>query len=413
MKHPFLSGLCSVMLLLVLSGCWDHYELNNMAIVSGIAIDAGKHDKYKVTLEVINPGEMTSKKLSGNMPSVVYSYEGKSVVEAIRRINTGIPRKMLYSHIQLVVVSEEIAREGLLSFLDYFESNREFRENVNFVMTHGSPAEDTLKISHPMVRVSSFKIVSQMELGEKEWGSDPMIKLRDFILAWQSDTKEPLLGAIRVKGDVQKGNQITNMRKIEPSALVELAGSGVFHHNQLLGFLSLGDTRNVLWVQGKLKQSVLTFGCGEPGKMGSYNVINSSTKKKVNYTDGKLKIDISISIQSYISFMECKVRLSDNQEISRLQKQIEAYMEDQIKGTVSKVQHKYKADIFGFGDLLDIQQHQQYNKLKSNWSPVFEDADVKVKVTANIRQSGITTDSFLLKAPMVRPENEQEATEPD
>ena len=46
-----------------------------------MAIDKGKNEKYKLTIEAINATELNDKTAGGNSPSVVYSLEGNTVEE--------------------------------------------------------------------------------------------------------------------------------------------------------------------------------------------------------------------------------------------------------------------------------------------------------------------------------------------
>ena len=41
-------------LLLFLTGCYNYYELNDLAIVTGIGIAYSNHE-YEVTVEIVNP----------------------------------------------------------------------------------------------------------------------------------------------------------------------------------------------------------------------------------------------------------------------------------------------------------------------------------------------------------------------
>ncbi len=48
-------------LVLLLTGCWNRRELNELAIAVGMGID--KHgDQFRVSVQVVDPGEAASKK---------------------------------------------------------------------------------------------------------------------------------------------------------------------------------------------------------------------------------------------------------------------------------------------------------------------------------------------------------------
>ncbi len=51
-------SVCSILLLL--TGCWDKVELNEISIVTGIAIEKGEKGKFLVTVETINAPQLSA-----------------------------------------------------------------------------------------------------------------------------------------------------------------------------------------------------------------------------------------------------------------------------------------------------------------------------------------------------------------
>lgn len=66
---------------------------------------------------------------------------------------------------------------------------------------------------------------------------------------------------------------------------------------------------------------------------------------------------------------------------------------------ILKCQKDLESDIFGFGATFHRQQAKYWkeNKLEKNWLGVFPDVPVKVEVKANIRRSGLISDSIQIK----------------
>ena len=67
---------------IILCGCWNYREIDNLAIVAGIAIDKDMvTNKYILTTEVITT---QSQGVSSIISSELYSSEGDSVFGAVR-----------------------------------------------------------------------------------------------------------------------------------------------------------------------------------------------------------------------------------------------------------------------------------------------------------------------------------------
>lgn len=61
-KRFFLVSI-SLALILLLTGCWNRNELNELSIVLAMGIDK-KDDLYEVSLQVVNPNQMSRKQSS-------------------------------------------------------------------------------------------------------------------------------------------------------------------------------------------------------------------------------------------------------------------------------------------------------------------------------------------------------------
>ena len=97
----------------------------DISIVTGLAVDKGKNEKYKLTVETINDTELNKKTAGGNSPSVLYALEGNTVDELVQKMNIGLTRNLIYSHMRVLVISKDIASSGMMEFIDSFERGRD------------------------------------------------------------------------------------------------------------------------------------------------------------------------------------------------------------------------------------------------------------------------------------------------
>ena len=101
---------------MILSGCWDHRELSEITVVVGMAVDKNKDNQYRLTVEGINAKELNPKTASGFAPSIVFTLEGETLAELTRKMNIGISKHLIYSHMKVLVISEEVLKEGMIYF---------------------------------------------------------------------------------------------------------------------------------------------------------------------------------------------------------------------------------------------------------------------------------------------------------
>lgn len=92
---------CIPLLLLpmLLSGCWERKELNELAFVLGLGLDKAE-DGYKVSMQVVIPSSITSQSAGGSggsgVPVVLYSFKVKTIYESLRKFNLFAPVLLIW-----------------------------------------------------------------------------------------------------------------------------------------------------------------------------------------------------------------------------------------------------------------------------------------------------------------------------
>jgi spore germination protein KC len=386
--------LCCFVFLFSLSGCWDYKELNQVAIITGMAIDKGEKRRYRLTVEKLDSMELSPQQSSGNTPTVVHSLEGNSIPEIAQRMNVGLSKKMIFSHMRTAVISDKVAKKGIMQFFDYLERYREIREDFNVVIAKDVPASDILKVSYPIQKASTLKLHMQLGNAYDEWGSDPDVRKKDIIASWTSEGRQPVVALVTIRGNPKKGNSVDNMKLLAPAAIVELVGMGVFKNEKLIGNLSVYDTRNYLWTQNKIKVTELSIPC-EKNKSVSVRVFRSNTKVKARVQRQIPHFSIHIDTEAQLTGSQCAEDMDKTKTYDELEKVTQKYIENIVASTIKKVQTTYKSDIFGFGDEMKHGDYQYYKKVRGHWDQEFSRATIDVKASVTLRRSGIRTKSFL------------------
>ncbi len=379
----------------LLTGCWDSQELNEVSIVTGLAIEKGEDKKFRLSVEVINASEFAHNGGTGDAPSIVFSMEGDSVSELADKMNKGFIRKLIYSHTRVLVIDEELARTGLVGFLDFFERSGEIRNDFNILITRGVKASDIIKITYPTQKSPSMKVSSQSETFMREWGGDPHIRLTDFVEALVSNGRHPVAASISVEGEPHKGKTVDNNKNLDLDAIVVFDGLALFKNDKLQGFLTLEDSRNYMWMKD-LENTTLTIPCSE--KEDNYSdirIIHSKPEKTVRYKGDIPEITITIKAEANLQGTQCGEELSKIDTYKNLEKELSKNIESTIFNTVTKVQEEYGIDIFGFGEDLRRQDYQKYKQVEKEWDKEFSKAEINVAADTFIRRSGIRSDSFL------------------
>ena len=87
---------------ILLTGCWNYRELNDLAIVSGIGIDKDE-DGYVVSFLISNAENIVIEDNTIAEP-VLMTGRGKNIIEAISEIDSHCPNEIYMGHISVLVV---------------------------------------------------------------------------------------------------------------------------------------------------------------------------------------------------------------------------------------------------------------------------------------------------------------------
>ncbi|RAU91419.1 Ger(x)C family spore germination protein [Paenibacillus sp. YN15] len=383
--------LIAILLAVSTAGCWDYTELSDIFFVVGMAVDKGTPPfKYKMTVECIVPSEYDKTTGGRTAPSQLYSMQGNTIADLSRKMNIGLGRELVYSHMQLLAISESIAREGDLQFFDYLERSRESRDTFNVVVVKGRQAEEVLKITNPTEKYATGKLSKQLQSAAKEWGSDPDVRLSDLLNARMSPGKGSVAAAVSVSG-APDGSK-ANMESSLPLSNSIITGLAVLRDMKLLGFMDVRDTRSYLWLRGGLRNTSVTASCAE-GKDFTIRIVKSSTKVKASHEGQTPRFHVTIRVDSFLEMTECPNALTAS-ALKEYAQHAEAAVAEDIRQTLKKAQVTHKTDIFGFGSQMYRQQPKFFKPIREDWNTYFARAEITVETHVRIRRVGLNTNSI-------------------
>ncbi|MGI6530302.1 MAG: hypothetical protein ACOX3J_11615 [Clostridia bacterium] len=147
LKHSLVITIIALMLLIVLTSCFDANEVDDMIYIVCVGVDRGVADKWRITLQYENMKESSPQSQGGgssssasssdegqeqqgeqeetpkdrveDQGSISYvSIDAPSFFAGIDMLNTSISRKISFMHLQFIVFSHELATcDELASFL--------------------------------------------------------------------------------------------------------------------------------------------------------------------------------------------------------------------------------------------------------------------------------------------------------
>ena len=236
--------------MLLLTGCWDRKELNEIGIVAAIAVDKDPETgEYLFTSQVLKPAAESTNTPSPENPYLMVSTTGKTIFEAIRKTNQIVDRQGFYAHNKVIVISEELAKEGLLPILDSFQRGKEVRGYVWICIAKDTTARkilETKTVGVSRIPANFLKSLLENTTNQLNSISSNMLEYYKEVLGGGID---PVLGVLLIE-DKKERSQDKN---------VKLTGGAIFKKDKLIDYLNESETRGFRWVTGDIDSGALAL----------------------------------------------------------------------------------------------------------------------------------------------------------
>jgi spore germination protein KC len=343
---------------------------------------------------VVDPGEVSiSARGGGRAPVTTYDEKGKHLFEAVRRMTTVSPRKLYWSHLQMLVISEEVAKDGLNNILDFFTRDNEFRKDFYIVVSKNIQAKEILRNLTSIEKIPAHKMRSSLETSERAWAPTVAIQLDELISSLTSDGINPILTGISIHGNGPKGESVENVQRIQPFARLKYKNIAVFKKDKLIGWLNENESKGYNYIMNNVRSTVGHIPCEKKGEL-VVEIIRSKTKIKGRVVNGKPKIDILVSSEANIGEVSCHVDLTKPDAITQLEKNTDKVNVDTVKNAINKAK-ELGVDVFGFGEVIHRTDPKAWKSLKNNWDEEFVQVPVTIHSEFKIRRTGAVNQSFL------------------
>lgn len=133
--------LCMIIPMIFISGCFDASEPDDLAYVVAMGLDKGPEDNLIITLLLAvpiavgvgpEPGEIEK---STNIVTVA----APTILGGINVINSLISKRVNFAHAKLIVISKDLAEQGIEKIINTFIRFREFRPDTYLGITKAVP----------------------------------------------------------------------------------------------------------------------------------------------------------------------------------------------------------------------------------------------------------------------------------
>ncbi|MFW5992360.1 MAG: Ger(x)C family spore germination protein [Halanaerobiaceae bacterium] len=383
----------AILLLLIISltGCWDQRDPENIALVLVGGYDYNPEtDMYKIITQIESPLVAPEGGEGGRNDKPPYwtvSAWGYSPIDAVTNIKKKVSRRLSYSHMHLLILSETIAKEkGVVPVLDALYRTRESRPVLNIAVVSGD-VEELLSTEIPIAVTNGLGLLSLINITEREIGTAVEISGREFINRLSRQGFDPV--ATHLELNKQKTDESSKENMHPP---VKIAGLASFNDRFLSGFFNERETRGWKWIFGLNKIGFLNF--PYPGEEIYQNLVTVKTLSVKpalipeidnNQPLIKIKIEAKGRIESITGQAEIGENITD---LRRMEKRLAEVIRNDINDAVTRAK-ELRSDVFGFENAFYREKYRYWEMVDNKKDLFFLEVPVEIIVKTSIDSSGL------------------------
>lgn len=398
--------LILVLCLPFLTGCYDAVSIETLAYVIAVGIDKGENNNLKLSFQIAalsnassNDGGSSSQYKSASVISVDCS----TIDHGINLINSYISKKINLSHCKAIIISEDLAYDGLSEYIFTFVNNIEVRPNCN-VLISKCTANDFLNMFQPSLESVSARYYELILNSSSYSGYIDNIYLADFYEKILDTTSQAstLLVNINDKSlhtqDINSenklnGNYLAGETPINSTSKTEIMGLTAFKEDKLVGELNNLETLCHLIVTNKLEKGIIVI----PNPFNTQSNISLSiglyrdTSISAELVNNFPYISCNISIKANVTSMDYTIDLSDSENLKFLEECLNEYLEENISSYLYKTSKEFKSDIVGFGRCFLPKYLTWLDWCDTDWLNNYENSTFKINVSSNVESGYLYT----------------------
>lgn len=378
--------------MLLLTGCWDRKEIEDMGFVMAIGLDPAPGGKVAVTFQVaipraiVNASGGSGGQAGPNTPPVlVERMEGKTVFEAVRDLEQFTNRRISLVQLRLVVFGSDLAEQGLAEHIGVLVRNRQVRQTV-MVMVADSKAEEVLELNPAMEKDPSLYLQDLTRRAYERTARAPRVNLHDFLVAYETLDHEPMAPLVH--------RRITTpgLTGVKRDTKPELSGTAVFRRDKMVCRLSPEETEMILMMTGRSRAFVQNITPpGSPETLMTVEMSAASRRVRVDLSGPQPVFTVHVVTEGEIREAE---RLPPAMVTPQALGDLGHAAGDQIRqraaAAIQRLQQECRSDLLGLGRVMRVRFIDHPSWVAYKWPDHFPKSKVTVEVETHIRRMGLT-----------------------
>ncbi|AEF93580.1 germination protein, Ger(x)C family [Desulfotomaculum nigrificans CO-1-SRB] len=366
----------------LVSGCVEHKDINELDLVQGAVFDYNKHDqRYEVHVQIANNAAFNRGTTGGGQTQQTFFIcdgAGNTVIEAIRDVSKNVNKRLFWSHCDVYIVGEELARRGIFPLIDFLMRDNEIREASLFFVSQ-APLTELMSVKNVGAQVPLQTIKNMIDVGLSSHGTTFKKRIIELYQDLFTDNSCYVVPVVSVrepnkksKGDIPK---------------FHVSGAAVFKGDKMIGQLTPLEVRSYSFIANQIKDTVIPTMVQD--KKETMEVIGSRAEIKPHIAGGRVSFTIKVKPRINYGEVAQPVNLADPGFARKTEQAFNETLRKELINSINRAK-EMKADYFGLARQVQMADKELWKSVKDIWSEeVFPDVPINVEVDSKLIRTGL------------------------
>ncbi|HIW33206.1 MAG TPA: Ger(x)C family spore germination protein [Candidatus Paenibacillus intestinavium] len=379
----------TILILLLVSGCWSSREIENLSLYLGIALDKGESSEQEiqineeggdfpnkhlltVTVQIAPPqsvkasNDSNSSKLYNNITQT-----GDSLLEILREFAIRQNRPVIAHHLKVVIISSELTQElHMNEYIDFMLKDNDIRPNCLIFISTGKAVE-VLSFNEPGIIPATYikNLLDNHTRSNRILQSVTLTNVNTFFHTKQS---------FMLQNIISTGDEI------------KFSGSGIIKGStgKWVGFLTEQEVSSINWITDDVKGGLIkSYNMND--EVIIFELKEAKSKIKSIVKNGQISFKVSIKTEGrLVENWDLNRYGSDPDYINEVEQIFTETLHNELEQVIKKLQDTYKVDVAKFGDIIKQQHPDVWKKVSDQWDEEFSQCNVEFDIKLEITDFG-------------------------
>ncbi|WP_163969705.1 Ger(x)C family spore germination protein [Oceanobacillus halotolerans] len=393
-----------ISMLLFLTGCWDQREVELSAYVVAIGIDKSETDEgsIRLTYLISNPeaGIQAQGSASDEPPRETITFEVDDFLTATNLANTVVAKEVTYDLLNVIIVSEELARDDrFIRWMYDATKGEDIRRNAKLLVSKENAAT-FIQNTQPSIETRPHQYFNLIFERGNEIGTLTVSDLLTFFRKTEADSSLFLsfYGSTEKPERPKQGEDQDRFKAGEfyyegETNTSQFAGSAIFKEGKMIGALTAEQTRLSYLLNDTMEARDIYTTLPDPFnedyqlgiKLNKEGKLDMQMDLKRETPTIDVTVPLKVDVLTNHSMAEYP-RNPENRE--KLKKTFKNRFEKKFEKLITKTQDEFKGDPFAWS--LHARKHfltiPEYEKF--DWMKTYPEMDISVSVDVRLGTFG-------------------------